>query len=88
MDGLKRTRPPRQAAPGTSIGNGSSGLDCNALRDAAATALARELWIIQQAARRCCGYWTLTDDDVERVDQACGHVLAVLAALLGREITQ
>ena len=62
-------------------------LDSTALRDAAATALARELWIIQAAARQVANYHALPHDDYERVDEAAGRVLAVLAALTDREVT-
>ena len=62
-------------------------LDPTALRQASATALARELWIIQQAARQVANYHALPHEDYERVDQAAGHVLAVLAMLMDQEVT-
>ena len=63
------------------------GFDSTALKQAAATALARELWIIQAAAQQVANYHALPHDDYERVDQAAGRVLAVLAVLMDREVT-
>ena len=62
-------------------------LDAGAIGQAAVTALVRELWTIQQAARQVANYHALAHDDYERVDQAVGRVLAVLSALTGRELT-
>ena len=72
--------------PQPNFGRGPT-FDPTALRHAAATALARELWIIQAAARQVANYHALPHDDYERVDEAAGRVLAVLAALTDREVT-
>ena len=63
-------------------------LNSNPFTHAAAKLLIREIWIIQNAARAVACYRAISHADYERVDQACGHVLNVLAAMYGREILQ
>ena len=88
MDSPKRRTP---AGPGEGFDKSQAvtdrlPIDSTALKQAAATSLARELWIIQTAARQVANYHALPHDDYERVDQAAGRVLAVLAVLMDREV--
>ena len=56
------------------------------LSQAAAKALAREIWIIVKAADIVAGGRHLSEDDADRVHAAHQFVIKVLAAAVGREV--
>ena len=61
-------------------------VDSNAIRRAAATTLARELWIVLQAAKQLAGGYRLDDKDLDRLHAAHQHIMAVLSVMTNREV--
>lgn len=62
-------------------------MNANALSNAATKALERELAIVLAAADRMAAGYGLAWSDYDRLHFAHQHVLTVLAAVSGREVT-
>ena len=81
----KRTEPPRQAAPGTSNGIGSSGLH-STLQAGALLALDTEVSIVVAAADTMARDYALHWKDSDRLHQAHQFLIRILADLRGVEV--